>query len=72
MARLDPGIHPSSQEVFSKKMDCRVQPGNDDTVENRAQQIIHGITGLTFTVAIAISTPPGTSGLSALALESGT
>jgi hypothetical protein len=27
---LDPGIHPSSQKVLSKKMDCRVKPGNDD------------------------------------------
>jgi hypothetical protein len=26
---LDPGIHPFSQEVLSKKMDCRVKPGND-------------------------------------------
>jgi hypothetical protein len=25
----DPGIHPSSQDHFSKKMDCRVEPGND-------------------------------------------
>jgi hypothetical protein len=31
MPGLDPGIHPSSQEVFSKKMDCRVKPGNDDS-----------------------------------------
>jgi hypothetical protein len=29
MPGLDPGIHPSSQEVLSKKMDCRVKPGND-------------------------------------------
>jgi hypothetical protein len=28
MPGLDPGIHPSSQEVLSKKMDCRVKPGN--------------------------------------------
>src|SRR5216683_5767148 len=34
MPGLDPGIHPSSQEAFSKKMDCRVKPGNDDTVDN--------------------------------------
>jgi hypothetical protein len=25
----DPGIHQSSQELFWKKMDCRVKPGND-------------------------------------------
>jgi hypothetical protein len=25
----DPGIHQSSQDHFSKKMDCRVEPGND-------------------------------------------
>jgi hypothetical protein len=30
MPGLDPGIHPSSQEAVSKKMDCRVKPGNDD------------------------------------------
>jgi hypothetical protein len=30
MPGLDPGIHPSSQKVFSKKMDCRVKPGNDE------------------------------------------
>jgi hypothetical protein len=29
MPGLDPGIHPSSPEDFSKKMDCRVKPGND-------------------------------------------
>jgi hypothetical protein len=29
MPGLDPGIHPSSQGVLSKKMDCRVKPGND-------------------------------------------
>jgi hypothetical protein len=33
MPGLDPGIHPSSQEAFSK-MDCRVKPGNDDAVDN--------------------------------------
>jgi hypothetical protein len=30
MPGLDPGIHRSSQEVFSKSMDCRVKPGNDE------------------------------------------
>jgi hypothetical protein len=30
MPGLDPGIHPSSQKIFSKKMDCRVKPGNDE------------------------------------------
>jgi hypothetical protein len=30
LTRLDPGIHPSSQERFSKMMDCRVKPGNDE------------------------------------------
>jgi hypothetical protein len=29
MPGLDPGIHQSSQGHFSKKMDCRVKPGND-------------------------------------------
>jgi hypothetical protein len=29
MPGLDPGIHPASQQVLSKKMDCRVEPGND-------------------------------------------
>jgi hypothetical protein len=29
MPGLDPGIHPSLQEALSKKMDCRVKPGND-------------------------------------------
>jgi hypothetical protein len=29
MPGLDPGIHPSSQEVLSKEMDWRVKPGND-------------------------------------------
>ena len=30
MAGLDPAIHRSSQELFSKRMDCRVEPGNDE------------------------------------------
>ena len=31
MPGLDPGIHRASYEAsFSKKMDCRVKPGNDD------------------------------------------
>jgi hypothetical protein len=29
MPGLDPGIHQASQELFWKKMDCRVKPGND-------------------------------------------
>ena len=29
MPGLDPGIHPSSQDHFSKQMDARVEPGND-------------------------------------------
>jgi hypothetical protein len=29
MPGLDPGIHPASQQVLSKEMDCRVEPGND-------------------------------------------
>jgi hypothetical protein len=29
MPGLDPGIHQSSQDHFSKQMDCRVEPGND-------------------------------------------
>jgi hypothetical protein len=35
MPGLDPGIHPSSQKVFSKKMDCRVKPGNDEGGHSR-------------------------------------
>jgi hypothetical protein len=31
MAGLDPAIHPSSQEFFSKEMDPRVKPGGDDS-----------------------------------------
>jgi hypothetical protein len=30
MPGLDPGIHPSLQEILSKEMDCRVKPGNDN------------------------------------------
>jgi hypothetical protein len=30
MPGLDPGIHPSSQKVVSRKMDHRVKPGDDD------------------------------------------
>src|ERR1700675_2567491 len=26
----DPGIHQSSQDHFRRKMDCRVEPGNDE------------------------------------------
>jgi hypothetical protein len=33
MPGLDPGIHQSSQDHFSKKMDCRVKPGNDGVGE---------------------------------------
>jgi hypothetical protein len=29
MRGLDPRIHQSSQDAFSKGMDCRVKPGND-------------------------------------------
>jgi hypothetical protein len=32
MRGLDPRIHHASQRVVSKKMDCRVKPGNDDGV----------------------------------------
>jgi hypothetical protein len=31
MPGLDPGIHRSSQELF-EWMDCRVKPGNDDSM----------------------------------------
>jgi hypothetical protein len=31
MPGLDPGIHPSSQQRFSKKMDHRVKPGDDES-----------------------------------------
>jgi hypothetical protein len=41
-------------------MDCRVKPGNDEAVDNQQQE------GLTLGRSIAISTPPGTSGLLAL------
>jgi hypothetical protein len=34
----DPGIHPISQEVLSKKMDCRVKPGNDVLTVLRASR----------------------------------
>jgi hypothetical protein len=30
MPRLDPGIHQSSQGIYSKKMDHRGKPGDDD------------------------------------------
>jgi hypothetical protein len=30
MPGLDPGIHPSSQNILSKEMDHRVKPGDDD------------------------------------------
>jgi hypothetical protein len=30
MPGLDPGIHQPSPERFSKQMDCRVKPGNDE------------------------------------------
>jgi hypothetical protein len=30
MPGLDPGIHPSSQNAFTKKMDHRVKPGDDE------------------------------------------
>jgi hypothetical protein len=30
MPGLDPGIHRSSRGRFSKQMDCRVKPGNDE------------------------------------------
>jgi hypothetical protein len=30
MPGLDPGIHRSLQGRFSKQMDCRVKPGNDE------------------------------------------
>jgi hypothetical protein len=29
MPGLDPGIHQTSHKHFSKRMDCRVKPGND-------------------------------------------
>jgi hypothetical protein len=30
MRGLDPRIHLLSKKVFSKRMECRVKPGNDD------------------------------------------
>jgi hypothetical protein len=50
MRGLDPRIH-------QKRMDCRVKPDNDETVDNRGHK------GLTSAIPVAISTPPGTSGL---------
>jgi hypothetical protein len=38
MRGLDLRIHPSSKERFTKKMDCRVKPGNDALVLNRSRQ----------------------------------
>jgi hypothetical protein len=32
MPGLDPGIHHPSKKCFVRKMDCRVEPGNDDLV----------------------------------------
>jgi hypothetical protein len=32
----DPGIHQSSQERFSKQMDCRLKPGNDEVCQATA------------------------------------
>jgi hypothetical protein len=50
---------------LQEMMDCRVKPGNDsindDTVDNLRERLV-----LTFTDPVAISTPPGTSGLLAL------
>ena len=51
MRGLDPRIH------LQKRMDCRVKPGNDETVDNLEHK------GLTLAIPVAISTPPGTSGL---------
>jgi hypothetical protein len=37
MAGLDPAIHQSPQRgAFSKKMDCRVKPGNDGLMTREA------------------------------------
>ena len=29
---LDPGVHPPLQDSFAKRMDCRVKPGNDESL----------------------------------------
>jgi hypothetical protein len=50
MRGLDPRIH------LSKRMDCRVKPGNDDL-----NWIIPCEKGLTSARRIAISTAPGTT-----------
>jgi hypothetical protein len=44
MPGLDPGIHPSSQEASAKKMDCRLEPGNDSLKVVCAQSIAIQIT----------------------------
>jgi hypothetical protein len=42
---------------LSKRMDCRVKPGNDSIVDNSRARL-----GLTLADTVAISSPPGTSG----------
>jgi hypothetical protein len=37
MPGLDPGIHPFVKEIFSKKMDRRVKPG-DDQLRDRGEK----------------------------------
>jgi hypothetical protein len=61
MRGLDPRIH--LPERLQKTMDCRVKPGDDDAGDNSRDE------GLTFADTNVISTPPGTSGLSAFGLE---
>jgi peptide/nickel transport system ATP-binding protein len=38
MAGLDPAIHPSSQDSFSKKMDPRVKPGGDGSASGEREK----------------------------------
>jgi antitoxin CptB len=65
MPGLDPGIHPSSQEAFSKEDGLPGQAWSSPAMTT--QLIIRRTPGLTFAHTIAISTPPGiASGLLAL------
>jgi antitoxin CptB len=58
------------EQLFSRQLPRRIGPGSEAGTTLRdlraTPPIIHGITGLTFADSIAISTPPGTSGLLAL------
>jgi len=38
---LDPRVHRFSQELFAKKMDCRVKPGNDVSLWFDMKVLVH-------------------------------